>query len=248
MADRADAFQDAARLLDEELARLAASADALATRTPVSPRERAKAIKYAVTSFARNVQFVVRVKGQHYSGLSNEALFEVRANEGRDFLERTVQMDQWVRREMLAAFDGFERVPTLDDLRKLHTKLVIQYIANVRFARGRANQDDGFESRQGGKQLRQIRHASSDVLAGRCTNRCAIRRAEVPGDNVPNGNLPTLDTSLLQLPSEVAGGWVRVIKRDFSGFQRLGARCLEQEKKLRLLVAIQRVEPGYSLG
>ena len=136
MADRADAFQDAARLLDEELARLAASADALATRTPVSPRERVKAIKYAVTSFARNVQFVVRVKGQHYSGLSNEALFEVRANEGRDFLERTVQMDQWVRREMLVAFDGFERVPTLDDLRKLHTKLVIQYIANVRFARG----------------------------------------------------------------------------------------------------------------
>ena len=99
-------------------------------------RELAREAREAVLRFLRETEWRVRVRGQHYSGLSNEALFDVRAEEGRDFLQRTVQLDRAVRPKMLATFARAASVPSLDELRAAYEQLVIDYLVTTRFVRG----------------------------------------------------------------------------------------------------------------
>lgn len=140
-ADR-NPFDAIQRIVDEELARIERSGTANGPpQRPLAPAQLARAIKEAVSTFARTVRFEIRVPGTHYSGLSNDELFEVLANQGRDFLQTTnVQLKQRMQRELLSAFAGFARVPTLEELRREHTKQVKLYIANERFARGGGDQ------------------------------------------------------------------------------------------------------------
>ena len=101
--------------------------------TPAAPRVRAAAVRERIASFLRVVRWRVVVPGQHRSGLSNQELFEVRAREGRDFLVDTVQLKQHARRELFYAFAGFPRVPSLDELRREHARIVKHFIATERF-------------------------------------------------------------------------------------------------------------------
>ena len=94
-------------------------------------------IRDAVDAFLRETRWRVVVPGTHGpSGLSNQELFEVRALEGRDFLERTVQLDQDVRPKMRALFSSWPRVPSVADLREAYSDMVVAYIAETRFEPG----------------------------------------------------------------------------------------------------------------
>ena len=80
--------------------------------------------------------FRLVIAGTHYSGLSNQALLEVRASEGRDFDANTAQLRQWLRRELLERFRGFGRVPPLDEIKREASRLVVNYVATVRVLGG----------------------------------------------------------------------------------------------------------------
>lgn len=89
-----------------------------------------------VRSFLADLKWELRIPGTHYSGLSNQALLEVRANEGRDFAADTVQLRQHLRRELAERFRGFDRAPTLSELRDLTSKLIVNFIASDRVLHG----------------------------------------------------------------------------------------------------------------
>lgn len=145
----ADSFrkglEEVGKTLDDELARLVASqarAEREASKpaprdlSKLSPAARRAAIEAHVRAWLRTVRFEVHVSGTHRpSGLSNQALFDVRSREGRDFLERTVQMDQYVRGRMVEGFRDFAQLPTEAQLEKEHARLVLQWIA-LRFQKG----------------------------------------------------------------------------------------------------------------
>lgn len=91
-----------------------------------------KQVSATVRAFIASMDWRLEIPGTHYSGLSNQALLEVRENEGRDFAADTVQLRQYLRRELADRFAGFERTPTLADLQALTSKLIVNYIANER--------------------------------------------------------------------------------------------------------------------
>ena len=70
-----------------------------------------------------------------------DQLFEILANQGRDFLDNTsVALKQRMQRALLESFAGFPHVPSLAELRAEHTKQVKLFIANERFAKGGGDQ------------------------------------------------------------------------------------------------------------
>lgn len=136
-ADR-NPFDAVQRIVDEELARIEqAGGPGPAPQRPVAPAELARAVKNRVALFCRTVRFEIEVPGQHYSGLSNDALLEILANQGRDFLDNTsVPAKQILAKRMQESFTGFPREPTLRELRDEYAKQLRLLICNERFAGG----------------------------------------------------------------------------------------------------------------
>jgi hypothetical protein len=84
------------------------------------------AIRQLLVAFTASMKWSVEIPGQHYGGLSNQALLEVRKREGRDFDADTVQLKQHVRKELLERFASFPRVPTIAEIEDLAGKLIVQ--------------------------------------------------------------------------------------------------------------------------
>jgi hypothetical protein len=53
---------------------------------------------------SRHLKFELTIRGQHYSGLSNQKLLEIRKREGRDFAKDTLALREHVRRVLVAQF------------------------------------------------------------------------------------------------------------------------------------------------
>ncbi len=85
---RADALQ---QILD----------DARAAR---SPRETAASASTEATRFSRAFHWSLSIPGTHYSGLTNDALLEILAAQGRPFASDTPQLRDHVRDRLVAAF------------------------------------------------------------------------------------------------------------------------------------------------
>tara|TARA_B100002019_G_C21118093_1_gene521910 strand:+ start:370 stop:714 length:345 start_codon:yes stop_codon:yes gene_type:complete len=66
--------------------------------------------------------------------------------------------------------------------------------------------------------------------------------ADVPGDCVPDSNFAALKAGRLKLLPEVLGRWVRIIRRDVSGFHRFCSWGLEQKQKLRIVITVIRIK------
>jgi hypothetical protein len=136
-----DALKDAQRVVGAHAEFLAQVQDAVASRTSGSrtpPAGVPKALvrdtnKQIVKAFCRGLRsavFRVEVPGQHYSGLSNQELLEVREGEGRDFAMHTVQLDQYLTKELTERYSGFDaRVITAAELRELAGKLIVARVA-----------------------------------------------------------------------------------------------------------------------
>jgi hypothetical protein len=136
-----DALRDAQRVVGDHRDFLAQVRDAVSARTgtPRTPpagvpkslvRETNKEIVKAFCRGLRSAVFRVEVPGQHYSGLSNQELLEVREGEGRDFAMHTVQLDQYLTKELTERYGGFDaRVVTAAELRELTGKLIVARVA-----------------------------------------------------------------------------------------------------------------------
>jgi hypothetical protein len=98
-------------------------------RQTKAPRETVRAtIRQLIIAFTKDINFRVEIDGQHYSGLSNQELLDIRRAEGREFDYNSVQLKQHVRKEILERFADFPRVPTFDEIKDLAEKLILARI------------------------------------------------------------------------------------------------------------------------
>jgi hypothetical protein len=130
-----DALRGTADLVAEYRSLAQSASDAASKKSgvrptnPKVPRQTLAAVNRAlIIGFTKDLRFRLEISGQHYSGLSNQAMLEVRQNEGREFDHNSVQLKQHVRKEMLERFAGIGRDLTFDDLKGLAEKLVHQQI------------------------------------------------------------------------------------------------------------------------
>jgi hypothetical protein len=90
-------------------------------------------VRAFMKDFRRPGAWEVFVPGQHYGGLSNQALLDVRAREGREFAAHTVQLDQRVQKELMQRWGSFDqRVVTVDELRE-DSASVVRIVVTERY-------------------------------------------------------------------------------------------------------------------
>lgn len=94
------------------------------------------ALRKQMAEFVKPLVGRLEIPGRHRSGLSNQRVLAVRAHEGRDFAMVTVQMTQYLRRELAQRFRGMGRLPTVDEVKALTSALYVNYIANDRVLHG----------------------------------------------------------------------------------------------------------------
>jgi hypothetical protein len=95
------------------------------------------ATRAAIIAFTKDLRWTLSIPGDHYSGISNQALLDVRIREGRDFAPteeypdagNTIQLKQWLRAELLERFESFSAVPTLQMLQDIGGKLIVKRVA-----------------------------------------------------------------------------------------------------------------------
>jgi hypothetical protein len=102
----------------------------VAKPTPSVPKATIKKLtREVIKAFTgRGFGFDIEIPGTHYSGLTNQAMLEVRENEGRMFASDGAAIQVWLRKELNERFDGTGSVPSLAAITDLAEKLVRQRI------------------------------------------------------------------------------------------------------------------------
>lgn len=76
-------------------------------------------VRAFMKDFRKPGAWEVFVPGQHYSGLSNQELLDIREAEERPFAAHTVQLDAHVSKELMGRWGSFDaRAVTVDELRE----------------------------------------------------------------------------------------------------------------------------------
>lgn len=73
--------------------------------------------------------FALDIPGQHYGGLSNQELFDLLAEQGRDFDAPSRELSEHIRLSVLAEFAAASRPPTLSELKEFLTPIVVEWVA-----------------------------------------------------------------------------------------------------------------------
>lgn len=68
--------------------------------------------------FVRTMDWQLELSGQHYSGLSNQAMLEVRQREGRDFAADTRALRISVLATLLVTYEGRVEPPTTAEIKR----------------------------------------------------------------------------------------------------------------------------------
>ena len=79
--------------------------------------------------FASNaLDYEITIPGTHYSGLTNQALFEILAGQDRDFAANTRTLRKFVAAELRIALEGARRLPTPTELDRLAAPIILAWI------------------------------------------------------------------------------------------------------------------------
>jgi hypothetical protein len=78
--------------------------------------------------FVRRMEFRFHIPGSHYSGLSNQHLFEILAAQGRDFAARNRRLDEHVRLTILSEFEGFTAPPSINALKQTAAMAIAEWV------------------------------------------------------------------------------------------------------------------------
>lgn len=96
-------------------------------------RQQAAALKRALgehlKTFARTLGFAVVVPGTHAGGISNQALFDLLAAQGRDFGANTRRLRDHVKIALLDAFEGEPIVPLVFEVQRVAAEAVLEFVA-----------------------------------------------------------------------------------------------------------------------
>lgn len=123
-----DTFRDVAKTL----AGIRAGAGGSATRPP-SAAEIDDVIRAFIADLPRS--FSIVVPGDHSGGISYNRLLLVLAEQGRDFLQTTVQLIQAVRGALRREFAGARSLPTRGEMRRVAGPVMLEHVEK-RFERG----------------------------------------------------------------------------------------------------------------
>lgn len=86
-------------------------------------------IDTVIRLFASNaLDYEITIPGTHYSGLTNQALFEILAGQDRDFAANTRTLRKFVAAELRIALEGARRLPTPTELDRLAAPIILAWI------------------------------------------------------------------------------------------------------------------------
>jgi len=74
------------------------------------------------------LEYEVEIPGTHYSGLTNQHLFEILRDQGRDFADNNRTLRKFVAAELRRALDGATRLPTSEELDVLASGFILVWI------------------------------------------------------------------------------------------------------------------------
>jgi hypothetical protein len=99
---------------------------------PRARAERRRSLRAELTSkiktFARSLTWSLRIRGQHYSGLGNQELFDILAAQGRDFGADTSQLRTHVANALIQTFAQSAYVPLMIDLEDAAADAILEWI------------------------------------------------------------------------------------------------------------------------
>jgi hypothetical protein len=78
--------------------------------------------------FAQSLDFELSVPGNHYSGLTNEELFEILARQGRDFAKNNRTLRAHVLAELRIILEDSKRIPTNAQLERLSSAIIVDWV------------------------------------------------------------------------------------------------------------------------
>lgn len=99
-------------------------ADGGLTSRPATPGE----IEGAIRRLTSSLTYELKVPGTHYSGLTNEALLEILAAQGKDFAVNNATLRRHVATTCRLAFEGARRLPTVSEIETVQRAAILDWI------------------------------------------------------------------------------------------------------------------------
>lgn len=90
---------------------------------------RARKLHSLAALLVRRFEFRFKIPGGHYSGLSNQALYEILASQGRDFAAPSRALNEHVKLTILSEFEGMA-TPSINALKQCAATAVLEWIVS----------------------------------------------------------------------------------------------------------------------
>lgn len=91
-------------------------------------KQRRRDLERMLATFARELEYELRIPGRHSEGPTYNKLLEYREEEGRPFAKDTRTLRERVRRALQEEFADSQRVPTLNDLKRIAAGAILETI------------------------------------------------------------------------------------------------------------------------
>jgi hypothetical protein len=86
------------------------------------------AVLARLRKLVRVMDWSLRIPGQHYSGLSNQEMLDVRQSEGRDFAADTTALRIAVLATLLVEYEGATEDPSPADIRRTIRDAIVEHV------------------------------------------------------------------------------------------------------------------------
>jgi len=103
-------------------------ADGYATERRVGRPATAGEIERLIRLYAQSLKYTIAIPGEHDGGLTNQALFEILAKQGRDFGANNRSLRNFVATEIRIHLEGTRRLPTNEELDAIGARAVLARI------------------------------------------------------------------------------------------------------------------------
>ena len=103
-------------------------ADGYASERRIGRPATAGEIERLIRLYAQSLRYTIAIPGEHDGGLTNQALFEILAKQGRDFGANNRSLRNYVATEIRIHLEGTRRLPTNEDLDALAARAVLARI------------------------------------------------------------------------------------------------------------------------
>lgn len=100
-------------------------ADGYAPERRIGRPATAGEIERLIRLYSQSLDYTIDIPGTHYSGLTNQQLFEILASQDRDFGKNNRALRTYVATEIRIHLEGTRRLPTNEELDALAARAVL---------------------------------------------------------------------------------------------------------------------------